>query len=450
MGQVVLAGFASTLHGQAQLIQGPAAGPFAAAAGAPAGAGAPLALDSAYLGDVALAAGSPAAPGAIGVSIERHLAHRFNPRIAIRAGGGGPVRALSVALDYRSDAVAVWEQGGYVYARDQPASGTARAAQRLGRSGPEVHVAALRSDDERAIVAWSDERAGVTSVYLDLSAAGARFGAPVLLERFTDPQGLAPPAASPRLVRLRSESVMLAWAGAAGGRWVVRTAAVDLLGVRAVTTIAAGPGGSGDALLAGLAPAPDGSALALWSEPARAASGSPGPRPPDAGGGERHRRVPGPDALLGVRARRARERAGARGGGRSTPPAGARWRSGPASAEASTTRCGRRRERPERRRTRAGRTARMGLDRKRWGANGQGLRAADPPGRGPPLVVPGPAQGDRGRDGRPRAAAGRAHPRRRLRQRAQHDRARPPRHGHRRRALAARAWRWRARATPAR
>jgi hypothetical protein len=269
-GQIVLAGFPAARAGQAQLIQGPASGPFSAPAIAPAAA--PLALEQAYLGDVALSAAAPGPAGAIGVSVERHLAHRFNPRITARASGGGAVRALTVALDYRSDAVAVWEQAGSLFARDLPAAGSPRAIQRLGAAGAGVHVVALRSDDERAILAWSEERAGISSVYMDLSAPGVRFGTPTLLERFVDPSGLAPPPASPRLVRLRSESVMMAWAGAAEGHWVLRTAAVDLLGVGAVTTIAAAPGGSGDALLAALAPAPDGSALAVWTEP----SGPPG------------------------------------------------------------------------------------------------------------------------------------------------------------------------------
>ncbi|HEX7610632.1 MAG TPA: hypothetical protein VF380_08170, partial [Solirubrobacteraceae bacterium] len=127
----------------------------------------------------------------------------------------------------------------------------------------------------RAIVAWSEDRAGTVSVQLALSAPGVRFAAPQLLERFAAPEGMAPPAASPELVRLRSESVMLAWAGAVAGHWVLRTAPVDLLGVRAVGTIAAAAGG--DALLAALAPAPDGSALALWSEPQAGAGGVPDP-----------------------------------------------------------------------------------------------------------------------------------------------------------------------------
>jgi hypothetical protein len=115
-----------------------------------------------------------------------------------------------------------------------------------------------------AIVAWSDRRAGQTSVYLSRSEVGVRFGSPQLLESFPDPPGLPGYEGSPRLVRLSSESVMIAWTGAENGHWVVRTAAIDLGGVGAPSTIS--PPGS-DALLAALAPGPDDEALALWTEP---------------------------------------------------------------------------------------------------------------------------------------------------------------------------------------
>jgi hypothetical protein len=71
-------------------------------------------------------------------------------------------------------------------------------------------------------------------------------------------------------VRLRSESVMLAWAGAPAGRWAVRTAAVDLRGPGTATTVS--PPGA-DALLDGLAPAPDGGALAFWRQPSETSGG---------------------------------------------------------------------------------------------------------------------------------------------------------------------------------
>jgi hypothetical protein len=188
--------------------------------------------------------------------------------------GGGSLDRLTVALDYRSDALLVWQQGGGLYARAVPVAGAAHAVVRLAPAGAQVTVSALLSDDERAIVAWSQEQAGVTSVYVDRSAPGVRFGAPELLERFPNPEGLPTPSASPRLVRLSSESVMLAWAGSAEGHWAVRAAAVDLHGVGALRTISA-PGS--DALLAGLAAGPEGGALALWTEPQLSAAGAPEP-----------------------------------------------------------------------------------------------------------------------------------------------------------------------------
>jgi hypothetical protein len=63
---------------------------------------------------------------------------------------------------------------------------------------------------------------------------------------------------------------MLAWSGAQNGHWVVRTAAIDLNGLRALGTIDTG---SEDALLSDLASGPDGEALALWSEPQRTQQG---------------------------------------------------------------------------------------------------------------------------------------------------------------------------------
>ena len=129
-------------------------------------------------------------------------------------------------MDYRSEVLAVWVQGGTLYARLLPGQGAARPAERLARVGAHPHIAALLSDDGRAIVAWSEQRGARTSVYIDRSGSGVRFRAAELLERFEDPDGLTAPAASPSLVRLSSESVMLAWAGASAGHWVVRTASV--------------------------------------------------------------------------------------------------------------------------------------------------------------------------------------------------------------------------------
>jgi hypothetical protein len=107
-------------------------------------------------------------------------------------------------------------------------------------------------------------------VYVSRSEPGVRVGAPELLERFPDPPDLPAYADSPRLVRLSSESVMIAWTGAEAGHWVIRTAAIDLNGVHSPSTIS--PPGS-DALLAALAPGPDDEALALWTEPQPTSTG---------------------------------------------------------------------------------------------------------------------------------------------------------------------------------
>jgi hypothetical protein len=285
-GRIMLAGSApassvqpsGTSLSQGELIEGSALGPFSAPTsffvptGSPAPS-APVALASAYLGDVVLASPFYARDSdGIRLLVQRHHAQAFARSIAVSTGASGRIAELAVALDYRSDALAVWRQGGAIYARDLPASGRARATiQRLGPAvGPSSKIASLLSDDNRGIVAWSMQSGGETSVYIDLSAGGVRFGTPRLLERFADPTGTALPEDSPRLIRLSSESVMLAWTGSDGSNWVVRTAAIDLNGLGPVNTIS--PAGH-DAVLAGLAPGPDGEALALWTEPQRDALG---------------------------------------------------------------------------------------------------------------------------------------------------------------------------------
>ena len=271
-GQIVIAGSKPGTSSDALLIQGRSTGAFSTLTPAD-GSVAPVALTTAYLGDMALA--SPAADAAhsgVQVHVERYFARRFVRNASAGASGPGAPHALTVAMDYRSDALAVWVQGGAIYARDLPASGVEHPIERLARGVGTPTIAALLSDDNRAIVAWSQHSGSETSVFIDRSATGVRFGTPQLLERFDDPDGLPSPVASPTLIRLSSESVMLAWAGAANGHWAVRTAPVDLNGVRAVSTIA--PTGI-DALLSSLAPGPRGEAIVLWSEPLPTAAGAP-------------------------------------------------------------------------------------------------------------------------------------------------------------------------------
>ncbi len=282
-GQVLIAGSSPGTPAVGLLIQGAAGGPFAALAPA-GGAAAPMALATGYLGDVALAAPSAGAtpnqpsgradsgPNGLNVHVERFFAHDFVRNLTGRTAGTTPIHALTLAMDFRSEMLAVWVQGATIYARLIPNKGAARRIQRLATVGAHPQVTAVLSDDERAIVAWSEQRGNETTVYADRSATGVRFRAPELLERFRDPDDTLAPSASPSLVRLSSESVMLAWAGALDGHWVVRAAPVDLNGIGDASTIAA-PGT--DALLARLAAGPAGDAIVLWTEPLPTAAGPP-------------------------------------------------------------------------------------------------------------------------------------------------------------------------------
>jgi hypothetical protein len=268
-GEIAIAGSGGARGGGA-LVQGSAGGPFSPL-GALAGAARSSSLFTAYLGDVALA--SPIAGGLDGdgleLRIERYFARSLSPTITV-SGHGGAVESPTVSLDFRTDAILVWRQAGSLYARDLPASGRTEPTQRLASASPAPRVATLISDNNRAMVAWADERAGQTSIYFVYSGPGVRFGRPQLLERFSNPAGARYPTTSPLLVRLSSESVMLAWTGAQDGRWVVRTAAVDMNGLRQRSTIS--PPDS-DALLDDLQPGPDGEAIALWSAPQRTPDG---------------------------------------------------------------------------------------------------------------------------------------------------------------------------------
>jgi hypothetical protein len=265
-GQIVIAGARAGIRPEEALIEGSALGPFSPLSTS-SGLLAPVAFATAYLGDVALFAPIADAHGEqdLRLEVERHFARGLARGVRVSPVGASSAQALTVAIDYRTDALAVWRQAGAIYARELPASGAVHPTQRLAAAGDHARIAALLSDDNHAIVAWSEQRAGETSVYLDISASGVRFGVARLLERYRNPLGLQAPPASPSLVRLSSESVMMAWAGSAEGRWVVRTAAIDLQGSQPPSTLLAPDGGQ--ALLAGLAPGPDGEALALWTEP---------------------------------------------------------------------------------------------------------------------------------------------------------------------------------------
>ena len=276
-GRVVIAGADPRRADRALVVEGRAGGAFTpiarGAATTPAGA-----LANAYLGDLALL--EPQA-GRLTLAVQRWFGGPLGARGVLAPSRGAG--AVTVAMDYRSDAIAAWTAGGSVWARALPASGRLLAAQRLGPAGSATRIAALLSDDNRAIVMWSTVRDGSTQVYLDQSATGPRFGSPRRIEHAPDPHGLAPPEGSPQLVRLSSESVMCAWTGVADGRWVVHTAPIDQRGLRSVATLAPP---AGDLVLDALAPGPRGEAVALLSEPLLEAAGLP---------------VPGRAALLAAR-----------------------------------------------------------------------------------------------------------------------------------------------------
>ena len=279
-----------------------------------------MALTTAYLGDVALAA--PPRPGAGGgataglrVHVERFFAHALRPRTrspARRIGDRAGAHA-GHGLPQRSAA----RMGpGRRRLRPPAAEPTAPRAPRPAarrRAASRPTIAALLSDDLRGIVAWSEQRGSETSVYIDRSGHGVRFGAPELLERFQDPDGLPSPAASPTLVRLSSESVMLAWAGvgrrALGGAHGPRE---PQRGWQSSSTIAA-PGA--DALLADLTAGPGDDALRAVDRAAARRRGRAGHGPPGALRGARHRRLP-----AGAHRVRRTRTGGAAGARAATPP----------------------------------------------------------------------------------------------------------------------------------
>ena len=275
-GKIVIAGGTPAEDRVGALLrEGSAAGPFAPLASSEGQPG-PIALASGYLGDVALLAAVQGAPGEEGLRlrVQRYYADGFGHWIGVSGARAGPIASLTSAMDYRSDVLAVWWQEGAIDAREVPAGDIGRPVQRLATAAAGPELTALLSDDDHGIVAWSERRRGETSVYLDVSRRGVRFGPPRLVEHFADPDGADLPAVGVHLVRLSSESVLMVWAGAAGGRWVVRAAAIELGGPGPISTLAA-PGG--DAQLAAVAAGPRDEALALWSEPQPSAVAGPVP-----------------------------------------------------------------------------------------------------------------------------------------------------------------------------
>lgn len=268
-GQILLVGPASgratpisaRAGSTALFSEGAAGGPFTHASPL-GGLSGPLGLATAYLGDVAVA--SPSLPGDPGVRvrIQRYFTGALAGPTLLR-GPRGAQRALTVALDYRTDALAVWWQDGWLYARQRHNKGRIDRLQRFARAGGDVELATLISDDGRAIAAWMDRGRHSARLYLDISGPDMWFGRPRLLEELRYPDGQAPPDGSVRLVRLSTESVLMAWTGTEHGRFVVKAAGIGLNGVRKIQTISAP---ASDAVLMTLATGPRGDAVALWSQ----------------------------------------------------------------------------------------------------------------------------------------------------------------------------------------
>ncbi len=302
-GQVAAAGGRAE-EDTGALTEGRTAGMFGAARplGGPA---APVAVSSAYLGDVAIASPVRTRKGwAIAVRVQRHYSRSPAPARLVPVGAA-PVEAVAATMDYRAELLLVWAGGGLVHARAISAAGALGPAHILGSlpsGSPNPELRALLSDDGHAIVAWRSQVAAPggtqsTTIELSISGAGLAFGAPRLLERFRDLGGFVPPAGSLRLLRLSSEAVMIAWTGVDAGRYVVRASPVSLRrGAWAPVVISGGGSARGgqtganrthasweraganqapatNAVLADIAAGPGAEAFALWREAPSLANG---------------------------------------------------------------------------------------------------------------------------------------------------------------------------------
>jgi hypothetical protein len=222
------------------------------------------ALARAYLGDIAIAS---VAPGpAIEVRVERSFQSDLGSPRSVPIGAGR-ITALTATMDYRADVLLAWQQNGAVYARMLRASGRDDPTQRIGPSGPRPQIQAVVSDNDHGMIVWSStdiprHSTARTQIYLDLSAAGVRFGQPQQLASFPDPQHVGRRPGSLVLERLSTENVMLAWTVAEHGHYVVR-AAPAVFAVSRATTRLSDP--RSQAILSDLAPGPAGEAIALWS-----------------------------------------------------------------------------------------------------------------------------------------------------------------------------------------
>jgi hypothetical protein len=264
-------GSGASAHGGIAVLQGRASEPL----GPPmllTGAQPPFALTRAYLGDVAIATVVPGP--AIAVRLERYFRPGF-ARARLIPISAGRVTALTATMDYRADVLLVWQQSDAIYAHMLRASGRPDPTQRVAPSGPDPQLHALVSDNDHGMIAWSSSddakrSRARTRVYLDLSAAGVRFGSPQLLASFADPQRVGRSSGSLALVRLSSENVVLAWTAAEHGHYVVRGAPAVFAATRPTVRLS---DPHAQAVLADLAAGPAREAVALWKNGPRLRGG---------------------------------------------------------------------------------------------------------------------------------------------------------------------------------
>lgn len=273
-GNLPAAGRTSGAGAGGGLSQGLAGQTFATA-GRLGGPSTPIAVTSSYRGDVGVA--SVGTGGRIELRIEQHGTPSFGPAVYLSSGGAA-ITALSVNIDYRGDAVVAWAERGAIYVRVRASTGVVLPVRRVAASPPAPGLAALISDDNRAIVAWENTRptAGhpastTTSVYLDISIPGIHFPGPRLLDRFVDPRGVTPPAGGLQMVRLAYEGVVVVWTGLLGGHLDVRAASVSIHAMPPASTVS-DPGA--DAVLSGVATGPRDDLVLLWTEATRS-TGAP-------------------------------------------------------------------------------------------------------------------------------------------------------------------------------
>ena len=206
-----------------------------------------------FLGDVAIAGTAPGP--SIAVRVQRYWESSFQrPRVI--PTGAGAVTGLAVALDYRGDVLAAWQQNGSIFACTLFASGRTGTRQLVGPSSSHPQIQAVVSDNEHGMIAWSSTDLSrpsepTTRTYLSLSSTAVHFTAPRVLASFPAPSESVPARVRFGLERLASENVLLAWTVAEGGRYLIRAAPAVFASRRHSRIISSD---RSQAILAGLGP----------------------------------------------------------------------------------------------------------------------------------------------------------------------------------------------------